>query len=64
MALGVTLFSLVVAIAMMARNNTGQITTSFSDTVILMRKMAEEISTGAKLRLGAAEDGKLEYILE
>jgi hypothetical protein len=44
---------------MMARNNTGQITTSFSDTVVLMRKMAEEISARAKLRLGSAEDGKL-----
>jgi hypothetical protein len=49
---------------MMARNNTGHITTSFSDTVTLMRNMDEEVSAGAKLRLRAAEDGKLEYILE
>jgi hypothetical protein len=48
----------------MARNNTGAITTSFSDTAILMRNMDEEVSAGAKLRLKAAEDGKLEYILE
>jgi hypothetical protein len=48
----------------MARNNTGDITTSFSNTVILTRNVDEDVSAGAKLRLRAAEDGKLEYILE
>jgi len=65
-ALGVALFSLVIAIIMMVKNNTGQITTSLSDTVILMRNMGEDISTGAKLRLRlrASEDGKLKYTIE
>jgi hypothetical protein len=48
----------------MARNNTGKTTTSFSDTAILMRNIDKEVSAGAKLRLRAAEDGKLEYILD
>jgi hypothetical protein len=48
----------------MARNNTGDITTSFSDTAILMRNVDEGFSAGAKLRLRAAEDGKLGYTLE
>jgi hypothetical protein len=48
----------------MARNNTGHITTSFLDTVILTRNIYEHVSTGAKLRLRAAEDGKLEYTPE
>jgi len=43
----------------MARNNTGDITTSFSDTAIPMRNLDEDFSAGAKLRLRAAEDGKL-----
>ena len=48
----------------MARNNTGDITTSFSDTVMLMRKVNENVSAEAMLRLRAAEDGKLEYTLK
>jgi len=48
----------------MARNNTGRITTSFSDTIILTRNLDEDVSARAKLRLRAAQDGKLEYILE
>jgi len=63
MALGITLISLVVAVMIMARNNTGDITTSFWDTVILTRNMDGDISSGAKLRLRAAEDGKLRYTL-
>ena len=48
----------------MVGNNTGDITTSFSDTAILMRNVEEGVSAGAKLRLRAAEDGKLQYIVE
>ena len=48
----------------MARNKTGDITTSFSDTAILMRNVDEDVSARAKLRLRAAEDGKLEYTVE
>jgi hypothetical protein len=48
----------------MARNNIGDITTSFSDTAILTRKMDGDVSAGAKLRLRTAEDGKLEYIFD
>jgi hypothetical protein len=48
----------------MVRNNTGDITTSFCDTVILTRNLDGDIASGAKLRLRVAEDGKLEYILE
>jgi hypothetical protein len=47
---------------MMARNNTGDITTSFSDTATLMRNV--DVSAGERLRLRAAEDGELGYILE
>jgi len=47
----------------MARNHTSDITTSFSNTVILTRTM-DDVSAGTKLRLRAAEDGKLEYTLE
>jgi hypothetical protein len=47
----------------MARNNTGHITTSFSDTIILTRNLDDDVSAGAKLRLRAANDGKLEYTL-
>jgi len=43
----------------MARNRTGDITTSFSDTAIPMRNLDEDFSAGAKLRLRAAEDGKV-----
>jgi hypothetical protein len=57
--LGVALISLVIAALIMARNNTGNITTSFSDTPILMRNMNEDFPAGAKLRLRAAEDDKL-----
>ena len=46
------------------RNNTGDITTSFSNMVILTRNVDEDVSDGAKLRLRAADDGKLEYRLE
>ena len=48
----------------MARNKTGDITTSFSNTIILTRNVDEDVSAGAKLRLRGAEDGKLEYTLE
>jgi len=52
------------AVMIMGRNNTGHITKSFSDTAILARNMDEEVSAGANLRLRAAEDRKIEYILE
>lgn len=64
MALGFALISLVVAIIIMASNRTGDITTSFSDTVILMRNVDADVSAGEKLRLRAADDGKLGYTLE
>ena len=63
-ALGVALISLVFAVMIMARIKTGQLTTSFSDTAILTRNVDEEVSVGAKLRLRAAKNGKLEYIFE
>jgi hypothetical protein len=47
----------------MARNNTGHITTSFSDTAILAKIVDEDVPAGAKLRL-AEKDGKLQYTLE
>ena len=62
-ALGIALISLVVAIMIMARNNTGDITTSFWDTVVLTRNVDGDVSSGAKLRL-MAEDGKFGYTLE
>jgi hypothetical protein len=62
--LGIALLSLVFAFKIMARNNTGDNTTSFSNTGILTRNMDEDVSAGANLRLRAAEDGKLEYIHE
>jgi len=62
--LGVAFISLVVAVIIMARNRTGDITTSFSDTAILIRNVDEDGLTGEKLRLRAAEDGKLEYTVE
>jgi len=62
--LGVALISLVVAIIIMARNQTGGITTSFSDTAILMQNVNGDISDGEKLRLRVAEDGKLGYAVE
>jgi len=64
MALGVALISLGVAVMIKARNNTGNITTSFSNTVILTRSVDAHISAGAKLRLRVTENGKLEYRLE
>lgn len=64
MALGFALISLVVAIIIMASNRTGDITTSFSDTAILMRNVDADVSAGEKLRLRAADDGKLGYTLE
>jgi hypothetical protein len=60
--LGIALISLVVAVMMMARNNTGDITTSFSDTATLMKNV--DVSAGEMLRLRAAEDGELGYIIE
>jgi hypothetical protein len=48
----------------MARTNTGDITTSFSNTIILTKNVDQDVSAGAKLRLKEAEDGKFEYILE
>jgi len=62
-ALGIALISLVVAVMIMVINNTGDITTSFWDTVILTRNVNGDISSGVKLRLRAVEDGKLGYIL-
>ena len=49
----------------MARNNTSNITTSFSDTAFMMRNVVDrDVSAGTKLRLRAVKDGKLEYTLE
>ena len=57
--------SLVIAIVIMARNNTSNITTSFSDTAFMMRNVVDkDVSVGSKLRLRAVKDGKLEYELE
>ena len=57
--------SLVIAIVIMARNNTSNITTSFSDTAFMMRNVVDkDVSPGSKLRLRAVKDGKLEYTLE
>jgi hypothetical protein len=61
--LGIALLSLIVAVKIMARNNTADITKSFSNTVILPRNVNEDVSAGEKLGLGAAEGGKLGYIL-
>jgi hypothetical protein len=58
------LISLIFAIMIMARNDTGDVTMSFSDTAILTRNLDADASAGEKLRLKAAEDGKLEYIFE
>ena len=54
----------MVAVKIRARNNTGDITTSFLDTAVLMRNVDEGVSAQAKLKLRAAEDGKLEYTVE
>ena len=57
--------SLVIAIVIMARNNTSNITTSFSDTAFMMRNVVDkDVSAGSKLRLRTVKDGKLEYELE
>jgi len=48
----------------MAKNNTGQITSYFSDIAISTRNVDEDVPAGAKLRLRAERDGKLEYTLE
>jgi len=48
----------------MARNRTADITTSFWDTIILTRNVDGDVSSGAKLRLRAAEDGKFGYAVE
>jgi len=60
----VSLISFVVAVIIMTRNNTGDITTLFSHTALLTRNLGEDVSAGGKIRLRSAEDGKLEYILE
>ena len=62
MALGVALISLVIAVMVMTNNNTGDITTSFSDTIILTRNVDGDVSEGVKLRLRAEGDGNLGYI--
>ena len=62
--MGVALISLIFAVVIMQRNNTGHITTSFSDTAILAGNVDEEVSAGEKLRLRVGENGKLEYIIE
>ena len=65
--MGIVLISLGVAVIMMTTNNTGDITTSFSDTIILTRNLNvdadSDVSAGAKLRLRAPKDSKLEYTL-
>jgi len=58
------LISLIVSVVLMVKNHTGDITTSFWDTVILTRSVDGDVSSEEKLRLRAAEDGKLKYILE
>jgi len=63
-ALGIALISLFVSVMIMVRNNTGDVTTSFWDTVILTRNVDGDVSSAAKLRLKVAEDGKLRYTLE
>jgi hypothetical protein len=60
----VALISLIFAVMIMARNNTGDITTSFSHTAILTRNVDEDVPAGVKLRLRAERDGKMGYILE
>ena len=63
-ALCVSLVSLVVAVTIiiiMARSNTGNITTSFSDTIILTRHLEEEISAITRLRLRGGKGSKHEY---
>lgn len=60
----VSLVSLVVAVTIiiiMARSNTGNITTSFSDTIILTRHLEEEISAITRLRLRGGKGSKHEY---
>jgi hypothetical protein len=61
MVLGVPLISPIVAVIIIVINKTGHITTSFSDTLILTRNSDGGVSTGEKLRLRAANDGKFEY---
>jgi hypothetical protein len=48
------------AIAIMMKHNTGQITTSFSDTIRATRHM-EDVSESEKFRLSVVDGGKLEY---
>lgn len=58
------LLSLVFAVKTMARNKAADtMTTSFSNTAILTRNVDKDASSGEKLSLGTAEDGKLGYIL-
>ena len=60
--LGVTLFSLIVAIIIMVKHNTGQISTSFSDTIRVTRRV-EEVSESGKLSFRVVNGGKLKYIV-
>jgi len=46
------------------KDNTGSITTSFSDTVMLTRNVKEEVSPGVKLRLRVVKGDELEYTVE
>ena len=50
----------------MARNNTSDITTLFSDTALMTRNVVDEEVSGGKFRLRMIKDGKLdpEYTLE
>ena len=57
------LLLLVFAVKIMARNKAADMTTSFSNTAILTRNVDKDASSGEKLSLGTAEDGKLGYIL-
>jgi hypothetical protein len=62
MALYVTLFSLVLAIMIMMKH-TRQITTSFSDTIMVTRRV-EDMSADVKLRLRIVNGGEPEYTIE
>ncbi|KDR79933.1 hypothetical protein GALMADRAFT_136510 [Galerina marginata CBS 339.88] len=63
-ALCVALISIVFAAMIMAKNNTGHITTSFSDTVMLTRNIEEEVGAGTKLRLRLVKGREFEYTVE
>ena len=57
--MGAVLISFVVAVIIMTRNNTGDITTSFSDTAVVTKNLGEDVPAGANIRPRVAEDGKL-----